>query len=179
MTTANAVSPGHASEARRMWPVPGQAVGATATFADMGEPGPGRAGHAAYIDAVRRRLRGRDVHVMHVHTGSSGGLRSAELRLRPDVDAFATAVPAEAFLIWDEENGWALGSRSEPATPAVISPAYKGLSVLPDPEDVAAWVVVLLTHPELTPSREGYPFRDHAVEDPAFEAELARYAPDG
>ena len=49
---------------------------------------------------------------------------------------------------------------------------HKGLSVVPDPEDVAAWAVVLLTHPELTPRRENHPFRDHMVVDPAFEAQL-------
>ena len=70
------------------------------------------------------------------------------------------------------------GTASDPVTFALINPVYKGLGVLPDPEDVAAWVVILLTHPELTPSREDHPFRDHAVEDPAFEAALARYAPD-
>jgi hypothetical protein len=38
--------------------------------------------------------------------------------------------------------------------------------------------VVLLAHPELTPSQEDHPFRDHVVADVAFEDELARYAPD-
>ena len=65
----------------------------------------------------------------------------------------------------------------DPVTLALLSPVYKGLSVLPDPDDVASWVVVLLTHPELTPSREDHPLRDHAVEDPEFEAQLARHAP--
>jgi hypothetical protein len=86
-----------------------------------------------------------------------------------------TPVPEEAFLGWDEENGWSLGLRRDPVTPAVLSPVYKGLGVLPDPDDVASWVVILLTHPGLTPSREDHPFRDHVVEDPEFEAQLARY----
>jgi hypothetical protein len=150
-----------------------------ATFAVVSQPGSGRADHAAYILAVRRHLHERDVDITQVRTSGVGGLRSANLQLHPDADAFTATVPAETFLSWDEENGWALGSRCDPATLALINPVYKGLGVLPDPEDVAAWVVVLLTHPELTPSREDYPFRDHAVEDPAFEAELARYAPDG
>jgi hypothetical protein len=145
----------------------------------MSQPGSGRADHAAYILAVRRQLHERDVDVTQVRAGDASSLRNADLRLHPDADAFADPVPAEACLNWDEENGWALGSRRDPATLALINPVYKGLGVLPDSEDVAAWVVVLLTHPELTPSREDHPFRDHAVEDPAFEAELARYAPDG
>ncbi len=158
---------------------PRQVAGMTATFAAVSEPGSRRADHAAYIDAVLRRLREQDVAATQVSVGGSTGVRSAEFRLHPDADAFATAVPAEAFLTWDEENGWALGLGLDPAPPTVTSRTYKGLSVLPEPEDVAAWVVVLLTHPGLTPSREDHPFRDHAVEDPAFEAELARYALDG
>ena len=162
-----------------MKPRPTQVAEMAATFAVVSQPGPGRADHAAYILAVRRRLHERDVEVTQAHTGGVGGLRNANLQLHLDADDFAAPIPAEAFLGWDEESGWALGSRRDPATLALINPVYKGLGVLPDPEDVAAWVVVLLTHPELTPSREDRLFRDHAVEDPTFEAELARYALDG
>jgi hypothetical protein len=143
----------------------------------MSEPKPARADHAAYIGAVGRCLQERDIAVPLARSGSSGGVRSAELHLRPDAGSFPVAVSAEAFLGWDEENGWSLGLRRDPATLATVSPVYKGLNVLPDPDDVASWAVVLLTHPELTPSREDHPFRDHAAEDPGFEAELARYAP--
>jgi hypothetical protein len=146
-------------------------------FASVGEPKRIHAGHAAYINAVHRCLRERDVSVSATLPVSSHGPRHAALHLRPDSDAFAGPVSQEAFLAWDEENGWSLGLRRDPATLAILNPVFKGLSVLPDPDDVASWVVVLLTHPELTPSREDHPFRDHAVEDPEFEAQLARYAP--
>jgi hypothetical protein len=136
-------------------------------------------GHAAYISAVQRCLQERDISVSTILPISSHGPRNADLHLRPDADAFADPVPHEAFLAWDEENGWSLGLRRDPATRALLSPIFKGLSVLPDPEDVALWVVVLLIHPELTPSREEHPFRDHAVEEPEFEAQLARYVPGG
>jgi hypothetical protein len=147
----------------------------TVRFAGVGEQERARAGHAAYIGAVQRGLEEREVTVTLTRTGSSQGVRNAELRLRPVADMTATPVPEEAFLGWDEENGWSLGLRRDPVTLAVVSPVYKGLGVLPDPDDVASWVVVLLTHPELTPSREDHPFRDHAVEDPEFEAQLAWY----
>jgi hypothetical protein len=41
---------------------------------------------------------------------------------------------------WDEDNGWSLTVGDERLGAAV----HKGLDVLPDPEDVAAWAVVLL-----------------------------------
>jgi hypothetical protein len=147
----------------------------TVRFAGVGEQERVRAGHAAYVGAVQRGLEEREVIVTLTRTGSSQGVRNAELHLRPDPDMTATPFPGEAFLDWDEEKGWSLGLRRDPVTLAVLSPVYKGLSVLPDPDDVASWVVVLLAHPELTPSREDHPFRDHAVEDPEFEAQLARY----
>lgn len=140
------------------------------------ENGHTRLGHTRYIHEVLHRLELRDVAVRLINMGSPGGRREARLLLRPDQDAFAEQVPDEAALGWDEENGWSLVISADPDVPLAPAPFYKGLSVLPDPEDVAAWVVVLLAHPELTPSREDHPFRDHAASDPAFEDELAKYA---
>jgi hypothetical protein len=154
----------------------GSGDGMTVRFASVDEQERVRAGHAAYIEAVRCGLEEQEVLVTLALTGSDQGIRNAQLCIRPAPEMTAASLPAEAFLDWDEENGWSLGLRRDPATLAVVSPVYKGLGLLPDPEDVASWVVVLLTHPELTPSREDHPFRDHAVEDLEFEAQLARYA---
>ena len=162
----------------RAWPESGRAGSATITFVDVGDPGQVRAGHGAYITAVRHSLEERDVQVTSARIGDLG-VRTAELHIRPVSGTFATPVPAEAVMHWDEENGWSLGLRRQPAMSSLLNPVYKGLGVLPDPEDVASWTVVLLTHPEMTPSREDHPFRDSATADREFEAQLARYAPGG
>jgi hypothetical protein len=131
-------------------------------------------GHAPYIAAACRAIETRGILVADVRTtASSGGRRKATLMLRPDEAAFTERVPAEASATWDEEDGWSLAAGGAPEASRV----HKGLGVVPDPEDVAAWIEVLLAHPELTPSREDYPFRDHSAADPGFEAQLARYAP--
>jgi hypothetical protein len=127
---------------------------------------------------VQRGLEERDVDVASARIDDLG-VRTAELHICPASGAFAAPVPAEAFMHWDEENGWSLGLHRDLATGAVLNPVHKGLSVLPDPEDVASWAVVLLTHPEVTPSREDHPFRNSADADHEFEAQLARYAPGG
>jgi hypothetical protein len=133
-----------------------------------------RASHAPYIAAVRRGIEARDIRVTDVRvTTATDGRREAALTLRPDEDAFAERLPGEASVSWDEDNGWSMLVCRESITSCV----HKGLGVVLDPEDVAAWAVVLLAHPELTPSYEGDPFRDHSGTDPAFEAQLARYAP--
>jgi len=133
-----------------------------------------RADHAPYIAAVRRGIEARGIAVPDVTAATSGdGRREAALTLRPDEAAFAERLPGEAAASWDEDNGWSLPARHGPLTGRV----HKGLDVVPDPEDVAAWAEVLLAHPELTPSRQDHPFRDHRVADPGFEARLARYAP--
>jgi len=87
--------------------------------------------------------------------------------------AFAERVPPEASAIWDENNGWSLLVRDGP----LANHVHKGPGVVPDPEEVAAWAVDLLAHPELTPGRDDHPFRDHSAADSEFEAQLARYAP--
>jgi len=133
-----------------------------------------RTGHAPYIAAACHAIETRGILVADVRTTASrGGRRAATLLLRPDEAAFAERVPAEASATWDEEDGWSLAVGDLPEASRV----HKGLGVMPDPEDVAAWIEVLLAHPELTPSREDHPFRDHSVPDPGFEAQLARYAP--
>ena len=108
---------------------------------------------------------------MQVST-SPDGRREATLTLRPDSAAFAERLPEEVSASWDEDDGWSMLVRRD----SLVSQVHKGLGVLPDPGDVAAWAVVLLAHPELTPSYEDHPFRDHAVADSGFEQELARYA---
>jgi hypothetical protein len=135
-----------------------------------------RAGHAHYMAAVGRALEVRDIRVAEVIVTNSGeGRREATLLLRPDEAAFAEPVPGQALASWDEDNGWSLLVQRE----SLASQVHKGLGVVPDPADVAAWAVALLAHPELTPSRDDHPFRDHCVPDPGFEVLLARYAPAG
>jgi hypothetical protein len=132
-----------------------------------------RAGHGPYIEAVRGSIEARDIRVTAVACAiSADDRREATLTLRPDQIAFADGVPAEASACWDEDDGWSMLVRHQ----SLGSCVHKGLEVLPDPQDVAAWAAVLLAHPELTPSYEDHPFREHSVADPDFEARLARYA---
>ena len=128
-----------------------------------------RADHGPYVRAVCRSIEARDIRVASADIGSSAGHgRAASLTLRPEQEAFAEPVPDNAVALWDEEHGWSLTARGSRIT--------KGLAVVPDPADVAAWVTVALTHPELTPTYEGGPLRIGGVPDPGFEARLARYA---
>jgi len=132
-----------------------------------------RADHGPYIAAVAGSIEGSGIRVANVAAVISGdGRREAVLLLWPDESAFAWRVAGEVRASWDEDDGWSLLAREE----SVVSLVYKGLDVLPDPEDVAAWVMTWLTHPGVTPSREDHPFRDHGVTDPEFEARLAEFA---
>jgi len=146
------------------------------TVAGMGAQEHRRADHASYIAAVSRSLKGRDIQVADVSVSiSPDGRREAALLLRPDEAAFAERVPGQARASCDEDNGWSLLVWHE----SVASEVRKGLGVVPDPEDVAAWAVALLAHPELTPSREDGPVRDDCIADPDFEVRLAAHAPAG
>lgn len=144
-----------------------------ARFGAMGTQEQQPADHAPYIAAVCRSLEQHDITVTDTHTATSpDGRREATLTLRPDSAAFAERVPVEASAGWDEDNGWSIVVSHD----SVVSRFHKGLGVLPEPEDAVAWAVVLLAHPELTPSYEDHPFRDHQVPDLGFESQLARYA---
>lgn len=129
-----------------------------------------RADHGPYIRAVCAAIEARGIPVAEadIDIAECHG-RTAWLRLRPEEETFAEPVPAEAHVVWDERNGWSLRARPGPLGNLIS----KGLTVLPGPDDVAAWVVVALTHPELTPSYEGD--RTYRLPDAEFEAQLARY----
>jgi hypothetical protein len=110
-----------------------------------------RADLVHYIAAVRVAIRGRDIQVSATsHTTGPDRRHAAMLTLRPDQGAFAEPVPAEAWARWDEDGGWSMIAHRE----GLSSVIGKGLDVMPAPVDVAAWIVVLLAHPELTPSYE-------------------------
>lgn len=133
----------------------------------------GKAGHGPYIAAVCRDLEARDVRVADTMVWAArDGRREATLLLQPDDAAFPAVGPVRVRLRWNEEDGWSILLGGESAAAGV----YKGLGVVPDPEDVAVWAVVAIAHPEVTSSREEHPFRDHSVADDVFEAQLARYS---
>ena len=135
-----------------------------------------RADHRPYIAAVCRSIEAREIRVVAAGvTRFTRRVRKARLMLRPEQDAFAEAGLAPARAAWDEGHGWSLSAWRE----SISYQISKGLDVVPDPDDVAAWVVVALAHPELTPSYEHGPLRAHSVSDPEFEARLARYAATG
>jgi hypothetical protein len=146
------------------------------TVSAVDEASPSKADHAPYIAAVCRDLEARDVWVADTLVWNGrDGLREATLLLQFDADAFPVVAPGPVRVRWNEEDGWSVLVHGESAAGRV----YKGLDVVPDPEDVAAWVVVALTRPDLTLSREDHPYRDHSVPDASFEAQLAGYAPLG
>lgn len=130
-----------------------------------------KADHAPYIAAVCRDLEARDVRVADTMVWvARDGRRQATLLLRPDDAAFPALVPGRVTARWNEEDGWSVLVGDE-----LAGSVYKGLGVVPDPEDVAVWAAVAIAHPELTPSREEHPFRNHSVADALFEAQLAGY----
>lgn len=132
--------------------------------------------HSAYIAAVRHQLEAQDIATVDVRISvSSEGRREAAMRLKPGDSAPVDQVPLDASMSWDEEYGWSLLAHYDSIPPVPGSPVHKGLSVLPDPDDVAAWVVVLLARPDVTPSREDGPHRDCSSPEPAFEDQLAGY----
>jgi hypothetical protein len=140
----------------------------------VSEGGPRKADHGPYIEAVRRGMLARDIAVKSTFVGAwPDGRREATLLLRPDDSAFAERLPGEVSASWDEDSGWSMSVCRD----SFVSRVGKGLGVLPTPDDVAIWAVTLLTHPELTPSYEDGPFRDHEKPDPGFEEQLARYGP--
>jgi hypothetical protein len=133
-----------------------------------------RADHAAYISAITEGLQSRELRIIEATvTTAENGCREAMLLLRAEADAFAVEAPARLAARWDEERGWRLEFGD---TPTACNSFWEGTEILPNPQAVAAWVVVALTYPALAAAQEPVRFREHSNADPSFEARLAKYA---
>jgi hypothetical protein len=139
-----------------------------------------QADHRPYIELVRLALLLKDVH-LGVPVASPGRLRSAAMTvLPPDEDfddpwhyTFASASRVE--LRWDEEGGWSLLSSYTEGQQGPTVWRY-GFGVLLPPDEIAAWIDLLLVAPNAAISREDGPYRSHQKPDQTFEAVLAAYA---
>lgn len=140
-----------------------------------------KADHRPYIETVRVALLLKDIHV-GAATFSTRRVRSATMTLlAPDDDfdepwhyTFARAERVE--LRWSEEDGWsllALHADDERSLPTIWR---RGFGVVLPPDEISAWLAVLLTMPALSSSQEDGPYRSHQQHEPAFENALAAYA---
>ena len=139
-----------------------------------------QADHRPYIELVRLALLVKDVHV-GVPVFKPGRIRSAEMTLLPpdedfdDAWHFTFASADRVQLRWDEEAGWSVPA-SYTAGESVGPTIWRyGFGVLLPPDEIAAWVDLLLTSPNAAISREDGPYRSHQKPDRAFEALLASY----
>ena len=142
---------------------------------------PGHADHRPYIETVRVALLLRDIHVGNA-VYSTGRVRAATMPLAapdedPDEPWHSTFTGAQFVeLHWTEEEGWsllALHASGDALLPTVWRP---GFGVVLPPDEVTAWLVLLLTMPSASASRDDGPYRSHRRPDPAFESALAAHA---
>jgi hypothetical protein len=127
--------------------------------------------HEPYIAAICSALARRDIDISEVALINAERCREAAVTLTPDQSAFDCSLPDQAAAFWDEISGWSLiVHRAD-----IETEYWEGTQVLPEPDAVAAWVAVVLTHPGLELARDRVCFRDKDVADQAFDAELARY----
>jgi hypothetical protein len=137
--------------------------------------------HRPYIETVRIALLLKDIHV-DAATFTSGRVRSAVMPLlAPDDDAdepwhptFTDAQRVE--LRWNEEDGWSLLALHASGGAHLPTIWHPGFGVVLPPDEVTAWLALLLSMPSASASREDGPYRSHQQPDTAFEAALTAYA---
>ena len=124
--------------------------------------------HGGYIRAVVTALTTRGVPTVSARVGH-GGMRHAQLTL-------TRRKRAEPMLLrWDEINGWSLHDRRPGRIPAV----FFGLTAVPPPDILAAWVVLSAAQLDATVIRTGEPFAPRNIDDElrAYQQPPARNAP--
>lgn len=133
----------------------------------------GRTDHQPYIDAAVAAIAEAGLNVAgHAVTGRPPAARTAAVMLEvPDSGPYADE-DDDLELVWNEAYGWVLHLPAE----AGISDWYMGEDLVPAPARVARWVDMVLSHPDLTPSREDGPQRLPESDDEAFEARLSAFA---
>jgi hypothetical protein len=137
--------------------------------------------HRPYIETVRVALLLNDIQV-GTATFNTGQVRSAAMTVLPPDDDFEepwahTFARAEhVALRWNEEEGWSLLAMHVSDGKPLPTIWRRGFAVVLPPDEVCAWLALLLTMPALSSSQEDGPNRSHQCRDPAFEASLAAYA---
>jgi hypothetical protein len=112
---------------------------------------PRASAHAPYVHAVVAELRAQDVVVADVEVESTP-LRRVRMAITEPAPAGAGSQPEWVRLMWTERHGWSWQVCYEGEQPRV--PTYFGISLVPPPTQVAAWLVVALRHPGVEPTRE-------------------------
>lgn len=144
-------------------------------------PRPDAADHRPYIETVRAALLMEDIHA-DVATFNTSRVRTAVMTLLPpDDDAdepwhhtFARAEHVE--LRWSEEDGWSLLALHADDDGRHLPTIWRrGFDLVLAPDEICAWLGLLLTVPGFSSSQEDGPYRTHQAHDPVFEARLAEY----
>lgn len=139
------------------------------------------ADHRPYIETVRVALLLKDIQVSTA-TYNTGRLRSAAMTLLPPDDDFDdpwahTFARAEhVALRWNEEEGWSLLAMHTSDRTSLPTIWRRGFAIVLPPDEICAWLALLLTSPALSSSQDDGPYRTHQRRDPAFEAALTAYA---
>ncbi|MGI8313455.1 DUF6292 family protein [Saccharopolyspora hattusasensis] len=128
---------------------------------------------ADYIDAVVAALAGDDTRVLAHRADADTVPRTATIDLDTAQDDIAFTDLDALTLTWHEETGWEIGITYEPGVGLAPPPIYRGISVLPTPEVVAAWVGSVITHPEVIASRADGRLRTAGDTAPDFATALA------
>ena len=140
-----------------------------------------KADHRPYIETVRVVLLLEDLHV-GVANFNPGKVRSAAMTMLPPDDdsddpwAYTFARAERVELRWSEEDGWSLLAMHASGDKHLPTIWRHGFGVMQSPATICTWLVLLLTVPGVSGSREDGPYRTHQRHDPAFEAALAAYA---
>ncbi|MBA8827784.1 hypothetical protein FHX42_005191 [Saccharopolyspora lacisalsi] len=71
--------------------------------------------------------------------------------------------------------GWWLTLIPHPSWGMRPTPVYRGQDLVPTPAVVAAWTMLVLTHPETTESADGARLRHPGDHSPELDAQLATY----
>ncbi|MFE0453051.1 DUF6292 family protein [Streptomyces sp. NPDC058914] len=132
-----------------------------------------RTDHQHYVQAVVAAAERIGLGVAgHAITGTPPAVRHAVITLAPpDSGPYADELDG-LELAWDEAYGWVLDVPAE----AGRSNWFMGDDLVPAPDRVVRWADMVLSNPELTPSREDGPRRLPETDDAAFEARLSVYA---
>jgi len=124
----------------------------------------GRVSPDGYVQAVVAALGYRGVQAGHVHTRTIPA-RHAIVSLT-EVDPISTMWRAADWigLSWRDDRGWALHVqwRGEPAPRAPLGFA---VATAPSPDELAAWVVLCLIHPDLTVREDDTPITTPDLEE--------------
>jgi hypothetical protein len=119
--------------------------------------------HADYVAAVCAVLPSHGLRPSGLNLGARAGIRFARFDLSLTSSQTAHTLASRFTTAWDDQHGWHLTPAYAPETGINATAIYRGGDIVATPDQIAGWLGMALTTPELVANDPDRPTPDQTM----------------